>query len=86
MKKIHVKKNDVRDYNTTFASLLNGIEPCERPPETVIINYYVRGLYGTKYFNTMVLKDYNTLKEAMSEVEKMINSFEKYEDNNGNQK
>ena len=32
----------------------------------------------------MVLKDCNTLKEAMLEVEKMINSFEKYEDNNKN--
>jgi len=44
LEKIHVKKNDVRNYNTTFTSLLNGIEPSERPPESIIINYYIRGL------------------------------------------
>jgi len=84
LEKIRVKKNDVKKYNTTFKTLLNDIEDSDKPPETILIYYYIRGLYGTRYYNTMVLKDFSTLQEAISEVDLMaeISNYKNKRDKN----
>jgi len=82
LEKICVKNNNVRQYNINFKKLLNGIENSDKPSQSRLVHYYIRGLYGTRYYNTMVLKDCDTVENAIKEVDKMVDSFEKFGDNN----
>ena len=77
--KIRVQNNNIKSYNLDFKILLNGIEKDDRPTTKRIIQYYIRGLKGTRYYHSLVLKKFSSLDDAIKEVNKMVSSYEEYE-------
>ncbi|KAL6628166.1 hypothetical protein U3516DRAFT_740656 [Neocallimastix sp. 'constans'] len=80
LEKIRVQNNNIKNYNFDFKILLNVIEMDDRPTTKRIIQYYIRDLKGTRYYHSLVLKKFSSLDDAMKKVNKMLSSYEEYEE------
>ena len=79
LEKIKVKNNNIKKYNLDFKIFLNGVGDDDKPSAKRIVNYYVRGLHGTRYYDPLIQKDFKDLDNAINFVNKMVLAYEEYE-------
>jgi len=79
LENIKVKNNNIKKYNLDFKIFLNGVGEADKPSEKRIVNYYVRGLHGTRYYDPLIQKDFKDLDSAIKFVNKMVLAYEEYE-------
>jgi len=82
LERIKIGKRTIRDYNLVFNDLLKEIKPNDKPTEARQIIYYIKGLKEKQnIYSLMILKKFDSLKQAMEQALKFESCVQMYEDN-----
>lgn len=79
LESMKIKNNNVRDYTMNFNIYASGISEEDKPSEKRMIHLFVRGLQGSRYYDIMSFRSFESLDKAIEEVNKLADSYEEYE-------
>jgi len=80
LQNIKIGNKSVIDYNMKFSLLLKDVEEDERPSDKGTIRMYIDGFKGNRLQEYLIVKDPQTLDEAMKFAQKLQKGFLEYED------